>query len=112
MTVATLAYYRFRTMSDDDKLKIYLGLLTWGAGLFATVCFSMLGYLAVTTNDLSRKLSVIEATTIDSREVKELRESIYSLTLKVAKMPEDSPPKWFSDQVTSLEKRVEKLERK
>lgn len=111
MTAVALALYKYATMADDDKLKIWLNIFTWGAGIFATISFSILSYLAVNVSELSKQISVLEATTLGTKEIEKLRESIYSLNYKVESIPNRDAHKWLIDNVAALEKRVEKLER-
>lgn len=111
MTALSNALYTYFVMADDDKLKIWLNIFTWGAGIFATISFSILSYLAVNFSELSKQISVLEATTLNAKEVEKLRESIYSLNYKVEKLPSENPPKWLLEQMSALEKRIDKLER-
>lgn len=98
--------------SPSKQRDLWITQFMWGTGIFVTITLSALAYLSVETNNLSRKLSVIEATSINNRDVEQIKESVFRMNLTLAELKQQDPPRWVTDKISEVERRVAAIERK
>lgn len=114
MTTATLVLRQFyRFMDTPSKQRdLWVVQFMWGAGFFVSLTLGGLGYLSIETNNLSRKMSVLEATRLDSHDIEQIKDSMYKINLSLAELKQQDPPRWVTDKIEEVERRVAAIERK
>lgn len=89
---------------QEEKGDIALSIFIWAAGIYVSANLAALGFLSMQVLTLNSKMTQLEASRVTTADIEKLRDSVTQLALRVARMPEESPPKWYVDRLEKIER--------
>lgn len=69
----------------------------------------VIGWLFAQVIELENRVTTIEATYLTSRDGQQIAEQLSMVWQELAKMPNESPPRWFVDRVNKLESSLNEI---
>ena len=102
--------------SADEYVKGYLKGIAVISGIGLAIFVGFSGWIALTVNEHSERLSVIESSVFTHKDAapifSEIHKEIKAMRNDISKLPTESPPKWLLEMVHQNSTEIRELQRK